>query len=567
MKDAEETFSAQLSAYLDGQLTQRQKEKLEKALAENPALRAELEALKATASLLRRLPRESAPSDMAEGILAHLERQRLLHQGEHHHMERPSLGWLRYVAAAAVVVVGVGIGIYLLTVTRNGGPAKFDDSAGPPLARNLEPAIPSVPGADKNARDRSGESGGAGGAVAAKGEGGRLAPVAVMTPAPPAPPAVAAAKQADETDLRRDLARKEPAEPIAAKVAAGAPASGAPEGASAGRPTALGKGEAVAKGGLEPAPAEAAKPTDIKDLNDLAAAQPSPPVLAKGPQPVMPANAAPPNAGPAIMTEQKVLFNTVSMERTNKVVYAVLTSNGIATTGVEETAQWPSAGNVAVIQRSSPYSNRIDLYVDQGAAQKIVRELSTIKTDLVGSPIVQPQRLANNSVSSSEQAFDQRGLESHYPEMAMLAGPRTVAASGPAADARVAASPLPKPSPASQQLSLQWDGHAQQRPAITPMQPYTPPGVAGIEAQAAPVQQERQAVSNPIGPMPPAPTTQQQAVAPLQASSGGREVGWNQQNQVSHIIVQIQQAPANTGGLGGAAFPASRPSTAPTDAP
>lgn len=120
MKDGDQTFSSQLSAYLDDQLAPRERGRLEKALAEDPALRAELEGLEAARRLLRRLPREEAPADLAEAVLARLERQRLLRQSEQAPAAR-SLGWMRYVAMAAAVAIAVGLGVYLYGIMQHGG--------------------------------------------------------------------------------------------------------------------------------------------------------------------------------------------------------------------------------------------------------------------------------------------------------------------------------------------------------------------------------------------------------------------------------------------------------------
>lgn len=60
-KGEEERRDELLSAYLDGELTVRQREQLEARLSQDPALRAELRALHQTVSMMRELPRVSAP--------------------------------------------------------------------------------------------------------------------------------------------------------------------------------------------------------------------------------------------------------------------------------------------------------------------------------------------------------------------------------------------------------------------------------------------------------------------------------------------------------------------------
>lgn len=54
-----------LSAYLDGEITAREKEKLERRLSANPQLREKLNELKTTRAMIRSLPRKKAPRSFA----------------------------------------------------------------------------------------------------------------------------------------------------------------------------------------------------------------------------------------------------------------------------------------------------------------------------------------------------------------------------------------------------------------------------------------------------------------------------------------------------------------------
>lgn len=111
----------QLSAYLDGELTPAEVRKVEELLASDPALSAEMEALRGVRQMLRELPRTRASDDFVSRVLEQAERNRLVHQpvaakprGQH---------WVRYFAAAAVFVLAVGVGAVLVyTFSRGVGP-------------------------------------------------------------------------------------------------------------------------------------------------------------------------------------------------------------------------------------------------------------------------------------------------------------------------------------------------------------------------------------------------------------------------------------------------------------
>lgn len=60
-RDRKEERDELLSAYLDGELSRRERERLEARLSEDPTLRAELRAMHRTVSLMRELPRVAAP--------------------------------------------------------------------------------------------------------------------------------------------------------------------------------------------------------------------------------------------------------------------------------------------------------------------------------------------------------------------------------------------------------------------------------------------------------------------------------------------------------------------------
>jgi anti-sigma factor RsiW len=78
MEKDKEKLRSRLSAYLDGELSSGEAEKMAAAIQADEALRAELRGLQATRDLLRKLPKESAPAGLLDGIMEQLERKRLL---------------------------------------------------------------------------------------------------------------------------------------------------------------------------------------------------------------------------------------------------------------------------------------------------------------------------------------------------------------------------------------------------------------------------------------------------------------------------------------------------------
>jgi len=121
MSENEKKFE-QLSAYLDGELTAAEAKRVEEALRRDESLAEELAALRATRDLVRNLPRQGAPEDLADRVMAQAERLTLVGARGGEQAGRP-MRWVRYVAAAAVVVVAVGMGLIIkstMDATRQG---------------------------------------------------------------------------------------------------------------------------------------------------------------------------------------------------------------------------------------------------------------------------------------------------------------------------------------------------------------------------------------------------------------------------------------------------------------
>lgn len=103
----------QLTAYLDGELSPDERAAVERLLAEDAGVRRLLEELRWTSEIVGSLPRQTAPANIAEGVLARLERQALL--GEE---PMPRRVWrvraIQGLALAASIALIVTAGWYVL---------------------------------------------------------------------------------------------------------------------------------------------------------------------------------------------------------------------------------------------------------------------------------------------------------------------------------------------------------------------------------------------------------------------------------------------------------------------
>ena len=110
----DEKIREQLSAYLDGELSPAEAQKVEQAIEADPALGEELAELRRLRDLLGQLPTVHAPAELAETILQQAERDSLI--VEPPSSESPSrFRWVRYLAIAAVLVLAACIGVVIVS--------------------------------------------------------------------------------------------------------------------------------------------------------------------------------------------------------------------------------------------------------------------------------------------------------------------------------------------------------------------------------------------------------------------------------------------------------------------
>jgi len=102
---------ALLSAYLDGELSATQVQKVEKLLARTPETRQLLEQLRHISSIVTRLPHEPAPKHLAALVQRDLERDILLGDGNElsQLIGQKHLAWRRFIAAAAILILCASI--------------------------------------------------------------------------------------------------------------------------------------------------------------------------------------------------------------------------------------------------------------------------------------------------------------------------------------------------------------------------------------------------------------------------------------------------------------------------
>src|SRR5437660_733891 len=123
MSQNQEIIEAKLCAYIDGELDPDGRAEIEKHLESNPQHRRLLESLKATKDLLRWLPREPAPPEIAETLNSQLERSVLLDAD----MDRTLRisRWPRVFAAAAIVILTSGLAVAVWFALPKGKPVPY----------------------------------------------------------------------------------------------------------------------------------------------------------------------------------------------------------------------------------------------------------------------------------------------------------------------------------------------------------------------------------------------------------------------------------------------------------
>src|SRR5665213_1354236 len=109
-QNPQEITEAKLAAFIDGELGADERAEIEALLARKPQYRPLLAELGRTRDLLRTLPRETAPPELAEAFNTQLERSVLLDGAGQYDEPRMRVGaWPKILARAAIFLMIVGL--------------------------------------------------------------------------------------------------------------------------------------------------------------------------------------------------------------------------------------------------------------------------------------------------------------------------------------------------------------------------------------------------------------------------------------------------------------------------
>lgn len=141
MSQNQEIIESKLCAYIDGELDAEGRAEIEKHLEANPQHRRLLESLRATRDLIRWLPRETAPPELAETLSGQLERSVLLNY------EGDSLRinfWPKFLAAAAIILLtaGLAVAVFYALPRAQKPQLAMHTSSGEPSVDEIVPAPP-----------------------------------------------------------------------------------------------------------------------------------------------------------------------------------------------------------------------------------------------------------------------------------------------------------------------------------------------------------------------------------------------------------------------------------------
>src|SRR5688500_11846899 len=158
MAENSENIEAKLCAYVEGDLDAAGRVEIEKHLEQHPNHRRLLAELTATRDLLRHLPREQAPPELAAAFNAQLERSALLDSPVAEANATAIRGNVlpRLFAMAAIVLLTVGLGVVVYFALPHGvsrTPLVIDSTTTRPADEGAVAVDPDVSGAPARAPD------------------------------------------------------------------------------------------------------------------------------------------------------------------------------------------------------------------------------------------------------------------------------------------------------------------------------------------------------------------------------------------------------------------------------
>src|ERR1700733_578847 len=141
-----EDIEAKLAAYVDGQLDAADRAEIEKHLADHPQHRQLISELMQHKQVLKNLPREHAPGDVAEAINAQLERAVLLGDiDDDSHAAGVRMGrgpQIRAIAAVLLLTASLAAVIYYLLPSPSQKPPQLADLRTLPTTEPTNVALP-----------------------------------------------------------------------------------------------------------------------------------------------------------------------------------------------------------------------------------------------------------------------------------------------------------------------------------------------------------------------------------------------------------------------------------------
>ncbi|MFW6066130.1 MAG: anti-sigma factor family protein, partial [Planctomycetota bacterium] len=114
MSGEKDKIREQLSAYLDGELSDEEARCVEAALKSDSELQAELDELRRVREMVGSLSSSQAPEGFVERVMARAERERLMAGDDSQSHRGGPLRWARLLATAAVLLVAAGAGLVLI---------------------------------------------------------------------------------------------------------------------------------------------------------------------------------------------------------------------------------------------------------------------------------------------------------------------------------------------------------------------------------------------------------------------------------------------------------------------
>ena len=488
----------QLSAYLDGELADGDRKKLERELRSNKDLIDELRQLRSLSKMLHALPCEQTNEDFVADVIAQAERRNLIGAlTDGHVQEGPK--WIRWLASAAVLLIAVGIGVVVTTMLN---PTTWSDRLAEQQA--VKPSGQLARQVDDLAEPRIGSRSKATEDVESLTDTGIRHAVSrdILSLPPAGREAVVGAMQRPEEPIRDDVLEAAP-EPIS---------EGVSETEQSGKVVVEDISEPVlvkktsGEGGIEITPSVSlakSEPVEHKALSTdegLVASAVLPETNAKmidAVAPAMPTTAAAGRSIPdaeeqdikdaalvdALAGAYREEIFTNDLPAMQRRVEKVMVANGVVPLAVE----YPASGHVAQIemQKSQGISNYAQLavrdtrsvqyiaYLTPAQMTNVTGAVQAIRTGEVARPLAKTRRM--------EQMFSARPAEENLPWQGRTDLPQAAPIERPATDIEVQE---------TDKLQHQWvalqevNGRLQLRPVHNGVEPSGPTKSAKVTAGA-----------------------------------------------------------------------------------